>query len=121
MEQYFMTSYVLLLAMTAGCLILCIIHMIRFRHFHRNFNRVVQNVQDYLRCVMEDDEENTGDVPGDLGGELMELDEEIPDAEGSAQRLQKIYRNREAAGEVKNMPEEKKEEVITQVLGEIFS
>lgn len=96
MEQQVLTAYAVLLTINAAVFLLCMIQMIKFARFYRNFNRVVSNIQSYLRCVMDEDTQAQGeqsaqeeigggehfsgsDAAGDSG--IVELDDEIPDVE----------------------------------------
>lgn len=113
MEERVIIAYAILLVINTGIFILCIVQMRKFSRFHRNFNKVVSNVQSYLRYVMAEDEDETAEMEaaGQRSfeqsrkfrerGSIMELDAEIPD-KGP-------------------MPEKQKEEILNSVLGEIFS
>lgn len=137
MEQQVLTAYAVLLTINTGVFLLCMVQMIKFRRFYRNFNRVVSNVQSYLRCVMEEDPQaqetqnpqedprveerfdsvNTGHDDG-----IVELDDEIPDVEILPRRKKHAtYGGQAAGGAYASMSREKKEEVLNSVLGELFS
>ena len=137
MEQQVLTAYAVLLTINAAVFLLCMIQMIKFARFYRNFNRVVSNIQSYLRCVMDEDtqaqeeqraqeeigggEHFSGSDAADDSG-IVELDDEIPDVEILPRRKKRApYGGQAAGGACAAMSTEKKEEVLNSVLGELFS
>ena len=137
MEQQVLTAYAVLLTINAAVFLLCMIQMIKFARFYRNFNRVVSNIQSYLRCVMDEDtqaqeeqraqeeigggEHFSGSDAADGSG-IVELDDEIPDVEILPRRKKRAsYGVQAAGGAYAAMSTEKKEEVLNSVLGELFS
>ena len=137
MEQQVLTAYAVLLTINAAVFLLCMIQMIKFARFYRNFNRVVSNIQSYLRCVMDEDtqaqeeqraqeeigggEHFSGSDAADGSG-IVQLDDEIPHVEILPRRKKRAsYGGQAAGGAYAAMSTEKKEEVLNSVLGELFS